>query len=475
MEPPCPRGADRNCGHGMQQQRTNELTSGNVLSCLLKLAGPMFASTMLQNLQSLIDLFWVGKLGSNSVAALAMSGTILMLLFPIVMGAATGTVAMVSRFVGARQLDKASDTAGQSLLVALLIGIATGLLGWFFADDLCRLLGADESVTRLARDYLGISFLGCFTVFVLFIGNSALQGAGNTMLPMFAMLLANIINIVLDPILIYGLLGFPRLEVSGAAWATVISQTVAAMLVVAFLSRGISGLHVRFTRWRFQPALIWTLIRIGIPSSGQMLSRGLMSMILMRIVALCGTAAIAGYGIGLRFHMIILMPAFVLGNAAATMVGQNLGAEKPDRARAAAWLATGIDEVIMVASAALMLAFAPAFVRWFDPNPEVVQMGSDYLRTVSPFYVFTALAIVLGRALDGAGQTMATMIFTIITLWGLQVPLALFMSRATQPATQGIWWAIAIAVTAHGLMVTGWFLTGRWKTRTVGALRKVEG
>ena len=455
----------------MQQQNTSDLTTGPILKSLMKLAGPMFAGAMLQNFQSIINLFWVGKLGSNAVAALAMSGTILMLLFPIVMGAATGTVAMVSRFVGAGRLDEASDTAGQSLLVALLIGVGTGLVGWFFADDLCRLLGADESVSRLARDYLGISFLGCFTIFVLFIGNSALQGAGNTILPMFAMLLANIINIVLDPILIYGLLGFPRLEVCGAAWATVISQAAAAGLVVVFLSRGVAGLHVRVSRWRLQPTLVWTLLRIGIPSSGQMLSRGLMALILMRIVALCGTAAIAGYGIGKRFHMIILMPAFVLGNAAATMVGQNLGAGRPDRSKSAAWMATGIDVVIMAASAALMLAFAPPFVRLFDANPEVVRVGADYLRTVSPFYVFTALAIVLGRALDGAGQTMATMIFTIISLWGLQVPLAFFMSRTMQPATQGIWWAIGIAMTVHALMVTGWFLTGRWKTHPVGVLR----
>ncbi|MDD5676967.1 MAG: MATE family efflux transporter [Kiritimatiellae bacterium] len=455
----------------MQQRNINDLTTGPILKSLMKLAGPMFAGAMLQNFQSLINLFWVGKLGSDAVAALAMSGTILMLLFPIVMGAATGTVAMVSRFAGAGQLDEASDTAGQSLLVALLIGVATGVIGWFFAGDLCRLLGADETVTRLARDYLDISFIGCFTVFVLFIGNSALQGVGNTMLPMFAMLLANVINIVLDPVLIYGLLGFPRLEVRGAAWATVISQAIAASLVVGYLLRGVSGLHVRASQWRLQPTLVWTLMRIGIPSSGQMLSRGLMALILMRIVALCGTAAIAGYGIGLRFHMIILMPAFVLGNAAATMVGQNLGAGRPDRSRSAAWLATGMDVAIMAISAAVIIVFAPPFVRLFDDNPEVVSVGANYLRTVSPFYIFVALAIVLGRALDGAGQTMATMIFTVISLWGLQVPLAFFLSRIIHPATQGIWWAIGIAIMVHALLVTGWFLTGRWKTHPIGVLR----
>jgi Na+-driven multidrug efflux pump len=237
------------------------------------------------------------------------------------------------------------------------------------------------------------------------------------------------------------------------------------------LARGVSGLQVHAGRWRVQPALVWTLMRIGVPSSGQMFARSLMTLILMRIVASCGTAAIAGYGIGMRFHMIILMPAFILGNAAAAMVGQNLGAGRSDRSRAAAWTATGLDVAIMAVSAALMLVFAPPLVRLFDTNPEVVRVGGDYLKTVSPFYVFVALAIVLGRALDGAGQTFVTMICTITSLWDLQVPLALLLSRTVQPATQGIWWAMAITAVVHGLMVIGWFLTGRWAKHPVGSLR----
>ncbi len=440
------------------------LTSGPLLPALVGLAGPMFASALLQNLQSLIDLFWVGRLGSPAVAALAMGGTILMLMFPIVMGAATGTVAMVARAVGAGRPDDASAAAGQSLLVALLLGLATGAIGYLFRVPLCGLLGGDPTVRGLATQYLGLNFLGAFTVFVLFIGNSALQGAGNPMLPMRAMLLANGINIVLDPLLIYGLLGLPRLEVRGAALATVLSQAAAAAFIVTRLARGAAGLRVGAAHWRLRAGLAWTLARIGMPSSAQMFSRGLMSLVLMRIVAACGTAAVAGYGIGLRFHMLILMPAFVLGNAAATLVGQNLGAGQSRRAQAAAWLAAGLDAALMAAAAVLMLALAPRLIAAFDPSPAVVDLGAAYLRTVSPSYVFVALAIVLGRALDGAGQTLATMACTILTLWGLQVPLALFLSRVMAPPTQGIWWAIAAAMTVHGLLVTAWFLTGRWKT-----------
>ncbi len=447
----------------MGLESRNGLTSGSLLRGLFKLAGPMFASALLQHLQSLIDLFWVGRLGSHAVAALALSGTVLMLMFPIVMGAATGTVALVSRAVGGGRLDDASEAAGQSLLVALCVGVATGLVGWAFCRPLCGLLGAEPDVRALAEQYLAISFLGGFTVFVLFVGTSALQGAGNTVLPMRAMLMANAINLVLDPLLIYGLLGLPRLGVQGAALATVFAQAAAAALIVVRLARGAAGLKVGLARWRMRAGLAWTLARIGLPSSAQMASRGVMSLVLMRIVAACGTAAVAGYGIGLRFHMLILMPAFVLGNAAATLVGQNLGAGQPRRAQSAAWLAAGLDVAIMAGSGALMLIGAPRLIAWFNGDPAVVRIGTAYLRTVSPAYVFVALAIVLGRALDGAGQTLVTMVCTILSLWGLQVPLAVGLSRVVTPPTQGIWWAIAAAMAVHGVMVAGWFMTGRWK------------
>lgn len=445
----------------------NVITDGRLRYGLLGLAGPMFVSMMLQNAQSLIDLFWVGRLGSEAVAALAVSGTLLMMLFPAVMGLSTGTVAIVSRAIGAGRRDEASEIAGQSLGVAMGFGVIAGLIGWAGAGWLCRLLGASDSVARLGGDYLGISFLGCFTVFLLFIGNSILQAAGNTVVPMRAMLLANVINLGLDPVLIFGWMGIPAMGVKGAAVATVISQAMAAMWVVRVLLRGVDGVCVRRHHWRPRMDLAWRLMRIGIPSSGQMLSRSLMSAVLMRVVAYFGTVAVAAYGIGVRFHMIVLMPAFVLGNAAATMVGQNLGAGKPGRAERVAWLATAIDGGIMVVSAAVLMVFAVPLIRVFDDNPEVVTMGVAYLRIVSVFHVFAALSIVLGRALQGAGDTLAPMVMTIIGLWIFQVPLAIVLPRFFAIPTDGIWWAIAVTLTVNGVLVAWWFWRGTWKTKRV--------
>jgi len=443
------------------------LTTGSIRKGLMSLAGPMFISTTLQNLQSVIGLFWVGRLGSDSVAALAMCGTILMMLFPVVMGLSTGTVAVVSRSMGAGRPAEAAEAGGQALVVSLICGVVAGIAGWFWADDICRLQGATGEVARLGTQYLGISFLGCFTVFLMFIGNSILQASGNTVIPMYAMVLTTVLNLVLDPVFIFGLFGLPRMGVEGAALAMVLAQTVGVVIVLNALAKGKSGVRVGLASWRFRLEPAWRLMKIGIPSSGQMLSRSLMSVALMRIVAGCGTAAVAAYGIGARFHMMAMMPAFVLGNAAGAMVGQNLGARRPDRAQRVAWLATAMGAVIILICAIGLTLFATPLVRMFDPNPEVVHIGRNYLWIASIFHVLAALSIILGRVLQGAGDTVAPMVTTIIGLWGVQIPLAIFMARHIMPATDGIWWSVAITLTANGLMVGGWFVTGRWKHKRV--------
>ncbi len=431
------------------------------------LAWPMFVSTTLQNLQSVIGLFWVGRLGSDSVAALAMSGTLLMMLFPVVMGLATGTIAIVSRSVGAGNSAEAEEVGGHSLITALICGIIAGVAGWYWAGDMCRWQGATGEVARLGTKYLEISFLGSFTVFILFIGSSILQASGNTVIPMYAMLLATGLNLVLDPIFIFGLLGMPKMGVDGAALAMVLAQSVAMAVVLYALARGKSGIKVGLAAWRLGFEPIWRIMKVGIPSSGQMLSRSLMSVALMWIVAKYGTVAVAAYGIGVRFHMMALMPAFVLGNAAGAMVGQNLGAGQPDRAQRVAWLATGLDAIIMFVLAMGLTLFAAPLISLFDASPQVVQVGASYLRITSFFHVLAALSIVLGRALQGAGDTVAPMVATIVGLWGVQIPLAIYLARHMAPPTDGIWWSVGIAILINGAMVALWFMTGRWKHKRV--------
>jgi putative MATE family efflux protein len=428
----------------------------------------MAVSSLLQNAQSLIDLFWVGRLGSEAVAALALSGTILFLMWPLVMGMSVGTVALVSRHVGAGRHDKAASAAGQSLGLSIAAGAVVGAAGLAVMGPLLRLIGAEPAVAALARDYLSLSFLGFFTVFLLSICTSAMQGAGNAILPMAGMLLANLINLVLDPVMIFGWFGCPALGVRGAAMATVISQAAAALLLTVFLFRGIPRLKVAWRDLVFRLQVVGALFRIGIFSAGQMLARSLMVFVLFKIVATCGTTALAGYGIGMRFHQMILLPCFVLGNASAALVGQNLGAGQPERAVRAGWLATNTGMLINLVAAALIMIFAHALTGYFSRDPQVVDVCVDYLRLVSPFYIFAAMGIILGRSMNGAGDTVPTMLITIVTLWGIQVPLAHLFARWFYPATTGVWWSIAISNTLNGLITAAWFQVGRWKRAKIG-------
>ncbi len=427
----------------------------------------MLVGALLQNAQSLIDLFWVGRLGPAAVAAVSMSGTVLMLMNPLIMGLATGTVALVARAMGAGDHEVASKAAGQSLFLSLIWGVASALAGWFLAVPALQLMGATPEVEGPGALYLRICMAGNFTVCMLFIGNAALQGAGDAHTPMWVMALTNVLNVVLDPLLIFGVGPFPRMGVAGAALATVLAQACGAALVVYFLLRGRSGLHAHGQTWRPDPELAWRMLKIGIPGSGQMLSRSLMSLVLMAIVAASGTAAVAAYGIGMRFHMIILMPAFALGGAAATMMGQNLGAGQPDRASHAAWLATWVDVIFMILSGSALMIYAAPLIQLFNDDSEVVAIGTRYLHIVSPFYIFAGFGIVLARGLSGAGDTLGPMVITILTLWGLQVPLAFYLSRILHPATDGIWWAMAASFVLQGLMTIAWFRMGHWRRKVV--------
>lgn len=444
-----------------------QLTEGPLLRALTRLATPMLVSAILQNILSLVNLFWVGSLGANAVAAVAMAATILMILFPALMGLSTGTIALVARSIGGGQAEQAGYVTAQSLWLALFLGVLSGLLGWFCADGLFHLLGAESAVIRAGARYLQIALLGSVVTFVLFISTAALQGAGDTWTPLWVMAMANVLNLLLDPIFIFGVGPFAGLGVTGAAVAMVLSQVAATGMVLKILWQGPAHLRIKGLFGTLDWPMAWRILRIGLPGSGQMLSRSLMGAVMMGIVAGCGTAAVAAYGIGLRFHMIMLMPAFALGGAAATMVGQNLGAGKPARARAAAWLATGLDILVMIVATVILMTFAPGLIRVFNNESAVIQIGTQYLLITSPAYVFAALGIVLGRGLNGASDTMGPMIITLISLWGLQVPLAIWLARLFSPATQGIWWAMAAASVLHGLLIAVWFEKGKWMKKKV--------
>ena len=443
------------------------LINGSIPRSIFVLALPLLVRAVLQSLQSVVDIFWVGKLGPTSLAAVAMASTVIMAFFPLLIGIGTGTIALISRAIGAKNQYAADNAATQSMIIALFTALILCIIGITFSEPLLRLLQAKGDVLEQGTLYLKILLLGGITTTLLFLGCAILQGAGNATTPMKIMSLSVIANIILDPILIFGLIGAPRLEVKGAAIATILAQALGCVAILYILLKGKSHIHIKFSQFKIRLKTMWQIIKIGVPSSIQMLSRNLMSMILIAIVASFGTYAIAAYGIGMRLRMIVLLPAFSFGTASAVLVGQNLGAKNPHRAKMCAWCATIINAAIMLCIGILFFIFAENIIRLFNNNPEVIAVGGNYLRITSLFFPTIALGVVLGRSLMGAGNTIPPMIITIITLWAIQIPLALILPRYTNLGISGIWWAIVSASTIQGLLISIWFQKGHWKKKEI--------
>jgi putative MATE family efflux protein len=446
--------------------KKRDLTQGNVLINIAYLAFPLVFSYALYTTQSIIDMFWVGRLGSVSIAAVAMSSTIIMILITFIFGISTGTVALVSQNIGARRQREADAVASQSIVLSFVSALIIAVIGSILAEKLLYLLGAQPDVVLEGAGYLKVLLIGGAAMFLLFVGNSLLQGSGDVVVPMIAIIIANVLNIILDPIFIFGL-GVPRMQTRGAALASVISQTIACIFVLYVLFKGHSRVHIRLKEFSLKLKIILKILKIGMPSSMQMFFRTMMGVVMMSIVASFGTVAVAAYGIGMRLQMICLMPAFALGTTAATLVGQNLGAGKLRQAKRSALVATGLDLLFMIVIGAIFFIFAPEIITIFDRSKAVVLIGSRYLRITALFYSFIAFSVVLNRALGGAGETFVPMLITFVSLWLVQVPLAFILPKLFDLGLDGVWWAIAISFVVNGLLTLVWFHMGRWKKRAL--------
>jgi len=451
--------------HHFRKER--DLTAGSISKAIWFLAVPMIASNVLQSAFNLVDMAFVGRLGPVALAAVAMAGQILMILMFVMIGIGAGTTALISRAVGEKNRTKADNIAMQTAILGLIGSLVFGAIGYFSSPWMLKLLGASPEVIQIGTGYLQITFAGIMALVYMFSIAAVLQGAGDATTPMIILGVSTILNIVLDPLLIFGIGFFPRLGVNGAAWATVISRGIGALIALEVLLKGRSRVHVRLKYLRFDFDIIWRILKIGMPASAQMTLRGLVGIALIAVVAGFGTVAVAAYGIGIRFHMLAMMPGFALGMAAQTLVGQNLGARQPHRASRSAWTATGYYSIFMVAMTMLFIIFAPQLILLFNNDPHVLRLGTDFLRITSWGYLFIALSLIFNRSLSGAGDTISPMILTFISLWLVQLPLAVFLSRMPALGVDGIWIAILVSYAVQGVLTVAWFQTGRWKHKKV--------
>jgi len=444
----------------------SELTEGDLFRGLITIAAPIVAGNVLQSGLELVDLFFVGRLGAEAIAGVAMSTSIVMVLMTVIIGIVTANTAFVSRYYGAKNYDMVAKGVSHTLILGLIFSILLSVVGILYAEDMLLLLGAEPSVALLGASYLTVLFTGSVTLVELWVINSSFQSCGDATTPMLLVVLANILNIALDPLLIFGYGVVPACGVAGAAYATVISRSVAFTIAFALLLSGKTPIPFSL-RTKFEFPLAWRLIRVAVPNSVQSGLRSVTFLAMMAIVAVFGTAAISAYGIVGRLELVALMPGFGIATATAVIVGQNLGAKKPERAEAGVRLSALMNGGFMAVMGAAFYLAAPAIVEIFDPSGASTEIGVSYMQTVAPFYVFIAVAIILGFALNGAGDTKKPMYATLFSMVLFQVPLACILPEFLGIGIAGVW----LAVICGTILQTGILFTmyrhGGWKSTVI--------
>jgi putative MATE family efflux protein len=412
-------------------------------------------------------MFWVAHLGSNAVATVGFTESLLVLLFAVALGLSIATTATVARRIGEKDPQAAADTASQAVLLGVGIAAVVGSLGFIFARDLLRIMGASPEVIATGSGYTRAIYGGSGTVLLLFLINGVFRGAGDAALAMRVLWTANWINILLNPLLIFGLGPFPRLGVAGSGIGTTIGRGCGVLLQLWFLSSGRSRVVVPWYKIRLIPALMLRLVRLSLGGMFQYLVAMASWLVMVRMCAAFGSAAIAGYTLAVRIFMFALLPSWGMANAAATLVGQNLGARQPDRAEKSVWIAGFYNMVFLGLVAVVFIAFAGPLVRIFNTDPDLVTMASRTLRTVAYGYIFYAWGMVMGQAFNGAGDTNTPTLLNLLCFWVLQIPLAWLLAFRLGFGVNGIFMAIPVAQSTLAVAAVLLFRRGTWKRRTV--------
>jgi putative MATE family efflux protein len=431
------------------------------------LAVPMILELIMESTFAVVDIYFVGTLGASAVATVGLTESYMVLLYAIASGLAMGVTAIVARRIGERDRDGAGAAAVQAIIIAVLSSIPFAVAGIFFARELLALMGADAWTLEHGYRYMQWMMGGNAVIMLLFVINAVFRGAGDAAIAMRVLWLANGINIVLDPVLIYGLGPFPEMGIEGAAIATNIGRGIGVLAQVWALFKG--GKHIRVLRshlsLRWQ--IISGIIRTSLGGIGQMMIAMTSWIFVMRIIADFGSQAVAGATIALRIMMFTRMPAWGMSNAVATIVGQNLGAQKPDRAERSVWVTGFWNMVFLIGVAVFYFLFSESLVSIFTDDEGVIAVGAKWLTIVSYSYFVYGWWMVAVQAFNGAGDTATPTKINLVFFWLIEIPLAYLFGKTLDLGHTGVFWAIFIAETAVGLFTLWLFRKGGWKTAQV--------
>lgn len=442
----------------------SDILSGNINRAIILLAIPMTLEMIMESLFAIVDIFFVSKVGVNAIAVVGLTESMLTITYSLGWGLAMGTTAMIARRVGEGENEKASVSAVQAIYLAVIISIPIMLAGIFYSESLLRLMGASEDIISEGSGYTKLSLGFNLIVILLFLINGIFRGAGDAALAMRSLWVANTLNIVLDPLFIFGIGPFPEMGIEGAAVATIIGRSTGIAYQLYHLNRGKGLIKIHKDNWQFKPEIIWKLIKLSSGVTAQFIISSASWIFLMRIVSTFGSTALAGYTLAIRIVIFTLLPAWGFSNAAATMVGQNLGANQPERAEKAVWR-TGLFNMIFMGSVMIIFfLFGNNLAAFFSNNQEVVSNAAKCLSIFAMGYLFYAFGMVLVQSFNGAGDTRTPTIMNLFVFWMLQIPLAYFLAIYWGIGAEGAYYSIVISESIFS--ISGYFLfkRGRWKT-----------
>jgi putative MATE family efflux protein len=444
-----------------EEQNYTEL---NINRAIFLLSVPMILEMVGESLFAIVDAFFVARyVGVEGVATVGLTESVLTLIYSVAIGLSTAATAVVSRRVGEGNKKEAGLAMAQVIIMSLVFGVIVGILGFVFAEDILRLMGGDQHLIDKGANFTRIIFASSPSIILLYTLSGALRGAGDASTAMRSVILANFINIGMDFILI-PVMG---LGVEGAAIATTIGRTIGVIYQLYAIFKGNGNMQIEKSQFTPNTEVMKSLISIGAGGTGQFIIQSASWIFLTRILSSFGSDVVAGYTIAIRIIVFTILPSWGMSNAASTLVGQNLGAGKPERAEASVWRVALYNMIFLLLVGIVFSIFAKEFISIFNNNPKVVDVGVVCLQIICLGYVFFGYGMVIGQALNGAGDTRTPTIMNLICFWAIEIPLAYIFAKTLNWGPSGVFWSIAIAESILAVIGIFVFRMGRWKTKQV--------
>ena len=444
-----------------------DFTSGGINRAIFLLSVPMILEMVMEALFAIVDVFFVARVGTEAVATVGLTESVLTLVYSIAIGFGTAATALVSRRIGEDNTAGANRAVGQVIVISLAFALLLGIPGVLFAEQMLHLMGADDHLIAKGIGYTRVIFASAPAIILLHTLSGCLRGAGDASVAMRSLWLANGINIVLCPVFIFGLGPFPELGVMGSAVATTTGRSAGVLYQLIALARQSGRISISLDQLKPNFGVIGTLLGLAAGSTGQFLISSASWVFLTRIVSTFGSDVVAGYTIAIRIFVFTILPSWGMANASATLVGQNLGAGQPDRAETSAWRAALCNLIFLVPVGGLLFAGAENVVGFFSQDPRVVAIGVESLRIFCIAYVFLAYGMVLTQSLNGAGDTRTPMYISIFCFWLVEIPVAYALALWLHWGPSGVFWSVVLSSGLQALVAARAFRQGRWRVRVV--------